>query len=127
MVATTEEQPSQAQRLEAEAEAGIGANAQNVDQNGSPVNTENEKAANGGLSPSPSSDAVAGPDKGAPVDEKPQRSKAKVALLMGALCVRSDACQEEVRHTDHSLDGCLPRCVGHGVLAFLNNRTIPQR
>ena len=126
MAATSEEQPSQAQRLEAEAEAGVGANAQSVDQNESTVNTENEKAANGGLSKSPSSDAVEGPDKGAPVDEKPQRSKAKTALLMGALCVRPDTQQEEGRRTDHSLDGCLPCCSGQ-CMYCMTDPAIPQR
>ena len=91
MAATADEQqPSQAERFEAEAEAGVGANAQVVDQSESTVNTENEKAANGGLSPSQSEDAVAGPGKGAPADEKPQRSKLRTTLLMGALCVCSD-------------------------------------
>jgi hypothetical protein len=90
MSATAVEQSSQAQRLEAEAEAGPGANTQPVNQNESTTNTELEKELNGERTstPSNSSDHVVEEKKGGPpADDKPERSKGKVALLMGALAV----------------------------------------
>ena len=87
--AETEKEPSQVDRLEAEAEAGPGAIAQPTDQSVSSTNTEVEKEVNTG-SPSPER----GPD-GAQEDAKkpeqpepPARSKAKNVLLLLALCVR---------------------------------------
>ena len=89
MATTTEKEPSQAERLAAEAEAGMGANAQAVDQTDRAVNTEDEKTLNEqGPSPSPSLDAVAVLEKaGPPAPEEKQRSKGKIVLLMLALGV----------------------------------------
>lgn len=96
MAEKVEEQPSQAQRLEAEAEAGPGANAQSVDQNESTVDTELEKTTNTSAktatgppnpSPSESSEVIAEPNKEEPATDEPHRSKGRTALLMGALAV----------------------------------------
>lgn len=81
---TTVEQPSEAERFEAGAEAGAGADETTLRDN-----VDSEKGNSGKLaSPSDSSDAVAVPEKEKVVEEK-QRSKGKTALLMGALCVRT--------------------------------------
>ncbi|MCJ1411603.1 hypothetical protein MMC19_005694 [Ptychographa xylographoides] len=89
MATTTEEQqPSQAERLEAEAEAGMGAHAQPIDQSDRAVDTEQEKAMNGtGLSPSASSVGIAEPEKKPPPPQEKERSRGKVILLMLALCM----------------------------------------
>ena len=90
------EQPSDAQRPEAEAEAGPGEKAQSVDQNESTVDADLEKATNASektvtgpsnLSPSESSEVIAEPNKEAPAADVPQRSKGRTALLMCALAV----------------------------------------
>ena len=78
-MATTQVQPSQAERLEAEAEAGPGANM-------SAANMEKEKAINVSGTPSEVSDVVVDPKVEAP-EEK--RTKANIALLMTALGVCS--------------------------------------
>ncbi len=83
-----EEEPSQAQKAEAVAEAGPGAdqNPHVANLNAENVNIDNEKQGNGTTSsPSNSSDMVAAPKN----DElqAPQRSKWKTALIMASLCV----------------------------------------
>ncbi|MCJ1291341.1 hypothetical protein MMC34_002884 [Xylographa carneopallida] len=82
-------EPSQAERFEAEAEAGMGANAQTVDQTQQSNRTDEEKTLNEtGLSPSASSERVAEEQKkGPPPQEEKQRSKGKIVLLMLALCL----------------------------------------
>ena len=76
----------QAQRLEATAEAGQGATL--AEGRPSLSTAETEKAAEGMVpSLSGSSEEVAAPVEPKKVDEEPQRSKGKTALLMGALCV----------------------------------------
>ncbi|MCJ1418789.1 hypothetical protein MMC32_005140 [Xylographa parallela] len=84
-----EGEPSQAERFEAEAEAGIGANAQVVDQTQQSNRTDEEKTLNEtGLSPSSSSERVAEEQKtGPPPQAEKQRSKGKIVLLMLALCL----------------------------------------
>ena len=82
---------SQAQRLEATAEAGQGATMAESRPGLSVADTENgvaEKAAEGPApSPSGSSEEVAAPTEEKKVVEEQQRSRGKTALLMGALCV----------------------------------------
>ena len=84
---------SQAQRLEATAEAGQGATLAESRPSLSIADTERgaaetEKAVEGpASSPSGSSDEVAAPAEAKKVDEEQQRSRGKTALLMGALCV----------------------------------------
>lgn len=76
-MATTQVLPSQAERLEAEAEAGPGANM-------SAANVEKEKVTNGSGTPSELSDGLVDP-KVEPPEAK--RTKANIALLMTALGV----------------------------------------
>ena len=79
---TSTEEPSQAQRLAQEAEAGTGAN----NAAAAAGSVEDEKFSNeSDLSPSNSTDAVAAVKTDDA--EEPKRSKGKTALLMGALCV----------------------------------------
>ena len=84
MMATSTEMPSEAERLAQEAEAGAGAGANH--ETIATGHAENEKATEEpGLSSSESSVAVVEPKK--ENTEQPQRSKKKVAVLMGALAV----------------------------------------
>ena len=94
-----EGEPSQAERFEAEAEAGIGANAQTVDQTQQSNRTDEEKTLNEtGLSPSASSERVIEEQKtGPPPQEEKKRSKGKIVLLMLALCV----CLFTTMHVKH--------------------------
>ena len=84
---------SQAQRLEATAEAGQGATLAESRPSLSITDTEHgvaetEKAVEGTApSPSGSSGEVAAPVEAKKVDEEQQRSRGKTVLLMGALCV----------------------------------------
>ena len=83
-----EEEPSQAQKAEAVAEAGPGAdvNPHVANVNREHVNFENEKNSNGTpTSPSDSSDIVAQPKM--QERQAPQRSKWKTVLIMASLCV----------------------------------------
>lgn len=83
-----EEEPSQAQKMEAVAEAGPGADANPhvANVNSENANLDNEKQANGiPTSPSNSSDVVAEPKKDEP--QSPPRSTLKTVLIMASLCV----------------------------------------
>lgn len=82
MTTTRVEQPSEAERFEAEAEAGVGADDITLRGIMGTLRMAMAKL----TSPSDSSDAVAVPEKEEVVEEK-KRSKGKTALLMGALCV----------------------------------------
>lgn len=82
MATTRVEQPSEAERFEAEAEAGAGADDTTLRGDNGDLEHGDGKF----VSPSDSSEAVAVPEKEKVVDEK-ERSKGKTALLMGALCV----------------------------------------
>lgn len=104
--ATLAGEPSQRERLEAEAEAGMGANAQALHTEENPidnedrltirtddtaVNTVDEKSAEApGLSSSASVGDMAATASGPPPQEEKHRSKGKILLLMLALCVCLD-------------------------------------
>lgn len=82
-MAIVEEEPSQAYRAEAVAEVGPGADTTTHD-----AGMGNEKQGNEArTSPSGSFDVGAEPQKELEVGP-PARSKGKIALIMGALCVR---------------------------------------
>lgn len=105
----TVEEPSQAQKAEAVAEAGPGAdiNAHVANVNGEHVNFENEKNNNGtSASSSNSSDLVAEPKMQQP--QAPQRSKWKTVLIMASLCVSHSHCRSET--TGKYSDRCCADC-----------------
>ena len=82
--------PSQAQKLEAEAEAGPRPMSEDNDQSVVAADTDKEKAMNkaGGHSPSASSGAMAENQESLePPAEEKKRSMGKTVLLMIALCV----------------------------------------
>ena len=82
---STAEEPSQAERLEAVADAGPGADDKEI--TGDPLS---EKPTYGG-STTASSDVVEeakAEEKPAAAPGAPERSSGKIALIMGSLCVR---------------------------------------
>ncbi len=83
-MATAAEKPSEASRLEAVAEAGMGA-----DDHDHAANLSKEEKTDGATSESPaiSLDGAGEEPKKDGKPEKPQRSALKVALIMGSLCV----------------------------------------
>ncbi len=84
IMATAAEEPSEASRLEAVAEAGMGA-----DDHEHAAKLSNDENTDGAMSGSPalSSDGVGEEPKKDGKPEEPQRSKLKVVLIMGSLCV----------------------------------------
>ena len=83
MAGTDEVEPSYIQRYEAQPDTRHDSITTNVNQPISTASSENEKAMHGEKSsPSESSEVTLSPP-----DEEPQRSRGKVVLLMGALCV----------------------------------------
>ncbi len=113
MASSTVEEPSQAERLEDVAVAGVGADdKENVSDRLS------DKAPNGSVdTPSNASDEIAEAKAGAGSEEKPtvspqapERSKAKVALIMASLMVReTEFGKSECERTllIQSIDCCL--------------------
>lgn len=98
-MSSTIQEPSQAERLEHVAVAGAGA-----DDNANVVDRLSEQAPNGSVqNPSDHTNGImdpkadAEPDKGPPAPPQgPQRSKGKVALIMGSLMVRdTQICNSE--------------------------------
>lgn len=92
MASSTVEEPSQAERLEDVAVAGMGADDKENIGHHSPGQAPNGSAE----TPSNQSDEVVGPKADAGPAEKPpvppqapQRSKGKIALIMGSLMVRA--------------------------------------
>ena len=83
-MATTSEEPSQAERLEAVAEAGMGADEK---EHAAPVSDENGESGDAGASPAASSEVVAEEPKKEEEPEEPPRSTLKVFLIMLSLCV----------------------------------------
>lgn len=97
---TRVEQPSEAERFEAETEAGPGADDATLTSN-----VDSEKGNDKPVSPSGSLHAGAVPEQEKVVEDK-RRSKGKTVLLMGALCVRtvmSTPARVERRSTDIDL------------------------
>ena len=96
-MASTIQEPSQAERLEAVAEATIAGPGATDKQNISDPLSEKADV----NSSSNSSVAAAGGESGAAEaqlkPEAPQRSAGKIALIMGSLCVSNDALTVEKR------------------------------
>ena len=110
MASTANNEPSQAERLEAVAEATVaGPGATDKTVAGDPFS---EKPAN--RSSSDSSEAVAKEDGGEKAQEKPeapQRSAGQIALIMASLCVSDAQARLGERHfADQSLDCRLSCC-----------------
>lgn len=84
-MATPANEPSEASRLEAVAEAGMGADdSEHAAKTESQVDAE-KQAVSG--SPAASSDGVPEEPKKEEKSEAPQRSTLKTVLIMGSLCV----------------------------------------
>lgn len=83
-MANVEEVPSQAYRAEAVAEAGMGAHGSPTAASGQRTDVEKAETDESTSPPSSTNGMEKKPDA---VDEEPQRSKGKTALIMSALCI----------------------------------------
>ena len=114
-MSSTVEEPTQAERLEDVAVAGAGAdNKENVgDQSSGSASNGSVEAPSKELDEVEEGKADAGLEEKAPVPpQAPERSKAKVALIMGSLMVR-DTMNEKFRLRlllINPLDRCLSCC-----------------
>ena len=90
-MSSTFEEPAQAERLEDVAVAGAGAGNKDTvgDQSSGSASNESVEAPSKELDEVEEAKAAAGSEEKAPVPpQAPERSKAKVALIMGSLMVR---------------------------------------